>query len=75
MPYVPRVFRCGGSGALMMISGAASARRCWWASVPGTSPCAGWSGSILSTTVFGIGVPPGVTGRSLTLTLEALRLR
>jgi len=25
----PRVFRCGGSGALMMMSGAASARRCW----------------------------------------------
>ena len=37
-PYVPGLFRCGGSGALRTTSGMASAARSSCACVPGTSP-------------------------------------
>ena len=48
-------------GALATTSGAASACRFVWASVPGTSPWLGDAGSTFSTRVLGTGVPPGVS--------------
>lgn len=50
------------SPVLMTRSGTASAKRLSCASVPGTSPWLGESTSTFSTTVIGIGCPPGVFG-------------
>lgn len=50
------------SGAVRTSSGSASIFRISYAAVPGTSPWLGLPGSTLSTTVFGIGKPPGVEG-------------